>query len=461
MAFVFKPVVTRKRGSKTMKRRTAFYWAEYVNADGQPKREALKLPNGEGISDRRAAEAALRELLTRTERKAVGLIDLAIENAGLSFRSVLARFIWHLRTKRRSRGHIIPTLRRIKWLATMGGIEHLAQLNEPNVCKGLAAVSGRKVSPKTLNEYRAAMGNLCTWAARVAKLLDRNPVEAIPTQETKGDIRRTRRALTPDEAERLLAESGPRQLWYEVALYTGLRVGEQRALCWQDLVLEGDRPAVFLRAETTKAKRADSVPLRPAMAAKLKAAKPAFRRPTDRVFKHAPKRDTFHKDREKAGIPYKDDRGRTVDRHSLRATFITWLSAADVNPRTAQELARHSELKLTMKNYTDARLLDTFGAVERLPELHPERHSQRQKATGTYDERVVVPVVVNMRGDDGNAGNDESRHSVPASVCPFDSAACASLPNSSILQEIGGDGIRTHDLRIANATLSQLSYAPI
>ncbi len=29
------------------------------------------------------------------------------------------------------------------------------------------------------------------------------------------------------------------------------------------------------------------------------------------------------------------------------------------------------------------------------------------------------------------------------------------------IQNSGADGIRTHDLRIANATLSQLSYGPV
>ncbi len=33
--------------------------------------------------------------------------------------------------------------------------------------------------------------------------------------------------------------------------------------------------------------------------------------------------------------------------------------------------------------------------------------------------------------------------------------------DGTILSSNGADGIRTHDLRIANATLSQLSYGPM
>ena len=32
-------------------------------------------------------------------------------------------------------------------------------------------------------------------------------------------------------------------------------------------------------------------------------------------------------------------------------------------------LARHTDLRLTMKHYTDPRILDTAGAVNRLPAL--------------------------------------------------------------------------------------------
>ncbi len=437
MAFVYKPVVTRKRNGKTIKRRTAYYWAEYVTADGQTKREALKLPNGEGITDRRAAEQALRDLLTRTERKAVGLVDLAVENAGLSFRVVIARFVRHLRAQRRTRDYILLVKNRLKWMGETAGIERLGQVNESNVCKALAVLSGRKAAPRTINAHRAAFRNLCSWAVTVGKLMDKNPVDAVPTQEIGGDIRKKRRALTHDEAESLLKAAPKRALWYETAMHTGLRVSEQAALQWQDLHLEGPRPAIQLRALTTKGRRADTVPLRADLAAKLKAARPAFARPTDRVFKRAPKKETFYADCERAGIQYKPDaQGRSVDRHSLRTTFISWLSGADVSPRTAQELARHSELKLTMQTYTDPQALDVFGAVERLPELRPDNQPETQQKTGTYDDESVVPpvvpsVVVNMREGHGNAECAKNGQQAENAVSPCDAMTCACVLNTS------------------------------
>jgi integrase len=49
-----------------------------------------------------------------------------------------------------------------------------------------------------------------------------------------------------------------------------------------------------------------------------------------------------------AGIPKRDDRGRTVDVHAMRTTFGTLLSRTGAAPRTAQAAMRHSDIKLTM-----------------------------------------------------------------------------------------------------------------
>jgi site-specific recombinase XerD len=72
---------------------------------------------------------------------------------------------------------------------------------------------------------------------------------------------------------------------------------------------------------------------------------------------------------ELAGIPFEDAQGRRLDLHALRVTFGTNLSVAGVSPRVAMELMRHSDIKLTMKIYTDASQLLTAAAVASLPPL--------------------------------------------------------------------------------------------
>jgi hypothetical protein len=81
-----------------------------------------------------------------------------------------------------------------------------------------------------------------------------------------------------------------------------------------------------------------------------------------------------------------DDTGRRVDSHALRVTFDSRLAASGTSLRTAMELMRHSDARLTTRIYTDPRLLDTAAAVNVLPRLVPppsDREADRRLATGT------------------------------------------------------------------------------
>lgn len=97
----------------------------------------------------------------------------------------------------------------------------------------------------------------------------------------------------------------------------------------------------------------------------------------------------LNRDLAMAGIPKKDERGRTVDLHAMRHTFGTLLSKHGVAPRTAQAAMRHSSMDLTMNVYTDPKLLDVAGALERLPALpltaEHSTSSENERATETYD----------------------------------------------------------------------------
>lgn len=59
----------------------------------------------------------------------------------------------------------------------------------------------------------------------------------------------------------------------------------------------------------------------------------------------------------------------------MRMTLATMLNKAGVAPRTAQEIMRHSDIRLTMATYTDAKLLNVSGALDSLPKLSPDEES--------------------------------------------------------------------------------------
>jgi len=96
----------------------------------------------------------------------------------------------------------------------------------------------------------------------------------------------------------------------------------------------------------------------------------------------------LNRDLQLAGIDKADELGRTVDVHALRHTFCTLLSKSGALPKEAQLAMRHSSVELTMQGYTDPRLFDVAGAVEKLPDLLPhldDDTTEVMRATGTDD----------------------------------------------------------------------------
>ena len=68
-------------------------------------------------------------------------------------------------------------------------------------------------------------------------------------------------------------------------------------------------------------------------------------------------------------LKYVDSHGKFADFHGLRHTFITNLSRANIAPKTAQMLARHSDIKLTMQIYTHVAPVEQAAAIKALPGL--------------------------------------------------------------------------------------------
>ena len=63
--------------------------------------------------------------------------------------------------------------------------------------------------------------------------------------------------------------------------------------------------------------------------------------------------------------------GRFADFHSFRYTWVTILQKNGVNSRTAMELMRHFDRKLTDKIYMDSNLLPVGEVIRNLPDDGP------------------------------------------------------------------------------------------
>lgn len=195
--------------------------------------------------------------------------------------------------------------------------------------------------------------------------------------------------------DQAVAAGSENALIYKTMVLTGLRVNELRTLTAGCLSF-GDVPFVRLEAKHEKNRAGSSVPLRSDLAAELQEWT-AGRQSSDSVFYVSTSLvKIMDLDLAAAGIPKRDSNGCVVHVHALRHSFGTHLSLSGVSPRVAQAAMRHSSLALTMGTYTDARLLDTAGAVESIGLL-----------------RTVAPNVALAQVDSGPLGSSpDQSHSL-------------------------------------------------
>jgi len=102
--------------------------------------------------------------------------------------------------------------------------------------------------------------------------------------------------------------------------------------------------------------------------------------------------ERFRHDLTLAGIPYKDELGRVAAFHSPRKTFGTNLARAGVPRRTAMELMRHGDSRLTGFLYTDTNLLGTPEAIADPPLLLNQPSQIASQILGAEGHLLSSPV---------------------------------------------------------------------
>src|SRR5262249_27716810 len=171
--------------------------------------------------------------------------------------------------------------------------------------------------------------------------------------------------------------------------------------------LDAPEPTVTVEAGYSKRRRQDVLPLRCELAVDLRSflGKSAPNAPAFHIPGRFHMGRVFRKDVEAAGIAYRDADGRVFDFHGLRHTFITNLARGGVHPKTAQQLARHSTITLTMDRYSHTVREELSDALDVLPDLTgPAREAVR--ATGTDGGHVPTTI----RPDIPEGGRGQSKN---------------------------------------------------
>lgn len=351
------------------------YWIQYLDHTG--KRRTVKGFTDKGLTEQLAAKLENDALLRKT-----GLIDPVQErlaqNQQLEITGLIKLFGESIAEKSPDyKRHALSRLRRI---VTGCRFKALGEIQAEPVEVFLKALRKKEnLGPRTYNHYLQAADAFCNWCVETKRLVG-NPLIGIERLNVELDIRHQRRALTAEEVALLVQsarESGvqiqrftgeQRARVYLLSYMTGLRRRELGSLTPRSFDLKSEEPTLTVEARMSKRRKRDVLPLHPDLVAMLKEWIPGIK-PSQKLFPKLERRKTWHMvklDLERVGLKYETEEG-IADFHAAgRHSHITELLRNGASLPEAQKLARHSDIKMTMK-YTHIGLGDQARAVAKLP----------------------------------------------------------------------------------------------
>jgi integrase len=359
-AFIYK--TKRRKNGALVKSRT---WYARLQFDGELKPCNINLK----VTDERVANEKLRERVLEHERESLGIgVPKVQRNTFQSpIADLIAEYVADLETMGRSEGHIRHVNTRLRRLARECNWGQLRDATIESFIRWRSAQKGK--AAKTLNEYLATLSAFFGWLWKQNRV-PANPFSNLKKVDTRGKATFHRLALTDEQCRRLLEVSGSRMPFYLVALHTALRRGEINQLRWGDFHLDEVKPFLIVRAAISKNRKLKSLPVHLELAEYLRSVRPGNVRADELLFPDgvSPMK-LVRQDLRAAGIAANDGNGGRIDFHALRTTFITRLQTAGAHPRVAMELARHSEMRLTMNTYTDTSHLPLVSTIQQLPKF--------------------------------------------------------------------------------------------
>jgi len=385
---------------------------------------------------------------TETERLAVKLEENAklirqglkepdeeerLEAKKVTIDKMVLKFKAYLEQRDVSPKQISETVSRLNKLIAGAKIQTIAAINADRVQVFLKELRDGGLSKQTSNHYLRTIQQFALWLVRTRKL-PLNPLIEVRKLNTQTDRRHDRRPLGEEEFSRLIAaaEAGipiesisgtDRAIMYVLAAWTGYRKSELGSLTPASLQLDANPPTATIEASYSKRRRMDTQVLHPELARRLKLwladRKPAMNeilfpvsgkipggveRKTSKMMRldlEAARNQWIDEvktaeekaDRERTDfLKYEDSRGKFADFHANRHTFITNLSRAKVSPKVAQELARHSDIRLTLGIYTHTDLTEKQNAVDALPKPWEYIGSKLETSNGVLCPQTSQPV---------------------------------------------------------------------
>lgn len=208
-------------------------------------------------------------------------------------------------------------------------------------------------NPKSVNNHLAVLRSMLNLAVEWKKIPAAPKVKELRLPPQSFEF------LTFEEADRFLAAAADEwRVAFTVAVKTGVRSGELRALKWRDIDLRAGKIVVRSniwrkREDTPKGGRSREIPLAESALRALKSQQKATRLRSEYVFaddKGEPLtehmiEDVVRRTLRKAGV----SKSRKFNWHGLRHTFASHLVMRGVPLKTVQELLGHASIEMTMR----------------------------------------------------------------------------------------------------------------
>ncbi|HRQ89128.1 MAG TPA: site-specific integrase, partial [Bacteroidia bacterium] len=414
-------------------KRSRFYRLRYTLPGEFTEREKSL-----GATNKDVAERRRLKFIEEYEREACGLLPPKAqrEAAVADFQGLVEEYVADLHARKCGMKYVENTKRQILKPAEFCGWRTIADVRSADFIRWRSA--NGKSSPKTLNLYLASLNGFFAWL-RETERTEANPLSRVKKVNGKRDVRRKRRALTDDEARRLLAAAPEwRRETYLLALWTGLRRDELKRLTWGDVLLDEEPPRIVPRAETTKNGKSEPVPIHAELADELRRMRGTGKRPNQRVVRMFSRMKPLKADLAKAGIEFENERGR-ADFHALRHTFNARMAENGVPLAFAQRAMRHSDSRLTSNQYLDP----TFTAISKwlaeLPGLHEDAPLPPKMPPGNVSEghSPSSPVSQAIQPEPSQpVGNEETCHLLALPVTTLQKARPVGLEPTTYGLEI-------------------------
>jgi integrase len=382
MASVFKPKGSTK------------YVIDYTDENGHRRRKKTR------CGDKAVADRIAKDIENRVALRKEGLIDPAAEKFAKEERRPIVDhlddFIATLEARRRDVKYVRMTRTYLLRIISRARAERLSQLTLSAVELAVGAIAkDRGLSARAINAHTTAAKGFLNWAKDDNRVRS-HELSKLDRQNEEADRRYVRRPLSEEELRTLITSTRTaptrgrmngldRSMFYLIGAATGFRRTELGTLQPEDFDLSGSLPVVRLDGSRTKNGKAAEQPLPPTLAAELAPwlagkvpGKPVFALPLETAV-------MLHADLRRCGIEPVDAQGRVADTHSLRYAYISALVRSGASVKAIQDLARHSDPKLTMKVYAHLSAFDLHSTVaDALPDLTALPEPGVMAATGTH-----------------------------------------------------------------------------